>query len=110
MMIYYLRTEKPVRVASTKNSNIGNFSRIAHLGAWFFSRRIFVDWEKASKRAHNFHPITGNVRDLMNHNSDESRANDKKYNITQYGHRRHETQNASFAHVFALHHDHKYTQ
>jgi hypothetical protein len=43
----------------------------------FVLRFDFVDWEKL-KRAHNFHPITGNVkrgRDrLMNHTSCESFA------------------------------------
>lgn len=70
MMIYYLRAENRYELHPPKNSNIGNFSS-------FLLRFDFVDWEK-SKRAHNFHPITGNVkrgRDrLMNHTSCESFA------------------------------------
>lgn len=89
-----------------KNSNIGNFSS-------FLLRFDFVDWEK-SKRAHNFHPITGNVkrgRDrLMNHTSCESFALALMIKYIQYN-----TIWTSAAaawseeciiHALTLHHDH----
>lgn len=49
---------KPDCVASsTKNSNIGNFLAAPYCDD-------FVDWE-ISKRAHNFHPITRNVAEIV---------------------------------------------
>lgn len=90
MMIYYLRSDNRIALHPLKIVILEIFHFIAAPFSSLCFFFCFADWEK-SKRAHNFHPITRNVRARRSQSGLMNRANlanDKIYNITLYGHRR----------------------